>query len=225
MNSETVEDYLKAIYELQELEDRAKTSRLAEKLGVTAGTVTEMLKRLSLTDSPLVTYKHHHGVQLTAMGKNAALDIIRRHRLLETFLHDVLGLSWEEVHREAEVLEHHISKRVTDAIESLLNLPQFDPHGEPIPDRRGKLPAISETRLSDVRIGESVKIIRVQPYRDDLLPYLNDLGIGIDTIGVVIEKAPMNGPISIQIGKADKTVTRILGRNIADHLFVDVLNK
>ncbi len=225
MNSETVEDYLKAVYELQELEGRAKTSRLAEKLCVTPGSVTEMLKRLSHSDSPLIVYKHHQGAKLTDRGRVAALDIIRRHRLLETFLFNILGLSWEEVHKEAEVLEHHISKRVTDAIEDLLNLPQVDPHGEPIPDRRGKLPNVSETRLSDAKIGDAIRIIRVHPYSDDLLPYLNDLGIGIDTIGVVTEKAPMDGPISIKIGKADKTETHALGRNIADYLFVDMLEK
>ena len=181
MNSETVEDYLKAIYVLEEKEGRAKTSALAAQLGVTAGSVTDMLKRLSAAETKLLTYKHHHGARLTSRGKKVALDVIRRHRLLETFLHDILNLKWGEVHAEAEILEHHISGRVTDAIDRLLDHPQFDPHGEPIPGKDGQLPQVAQQKLTEIDIGLTVRIVRVDPFREDLLTYLDSLGIGIHT--------------------------------------------
>ncbi len=223
MNSETVEDYLKAIYELQAKEGRAKTSHLADKLGVTAGSVTEMLRRLARTTPQLVVYKQHHGVRLTARGQKIALNVVRRHRLLETFLHQVLKLSWDEVHREAEVLEHHVSERVTDALDELLKRPAYDPHGEPIPDRTGSLPTVSDQMLSEVAIGKSVRIVRVQPHKEELLQYLDSMGIGIDTRAVVVEKAPFDGPISLRIGTGRSRHDCALGRGVTDHLFVEVL--
>ncbi len=123
-----------------------------------------MLKRLSAMQPSLLTYRHHRGVQLTAAGRKAVLDIIRRHRLLETFLHRILGLPWDQVHKEAESLEHHVSVRVTDALEELLQHPKTDPHGEPIPARDGSLPSPTfKNRLSMVPIGETVKIAAVHP--------------------------------------------------------------
>lgn len=223
MKSETVEDYLKAIFQLQEKEGRAKTSRLAAKLGLAAGTVTEMLQRLSRTQPRLLDYRQHQGVRLTAEGRAAALDVIRRHRLLETFLHDILGLSWDEVHPEAEALEHHLSTRVTEALEDLLRRPEYDPHGEPIPDRHGILPAVSHRKLSEVDVGQSARIVRVQPIKSDLLRYLDDIGIGIDTVVKVVAKAPLDGPISLLIGEGPSAKSFALGRNIADHLFVEAV--
>lgn len=223
MRSGTVEDYLKAIYELQVKEGRAKTSMLAEKLGVTAGSVTDMLRRLSESSPRLLTYKHHYGVQLTAKGEKAALDVIRRHRLLETFLHQVLGLTWDEVHREAEILEHHISERVTEAISQVLEHPRFDPHGEPIPSKQGDIPTVSQKRLSDIEVGTAIRIVRVRPFKDGLLSYLDEIGIGIDTTGTVIAKAPLEGPVTLRVDQGGKTSDHTLGRGVTDHLFVDVL--
>ena len=223
MNSETVEDYLKAIYVLQAKEGRAKTSSLAKQLGLSAGSVTDMIKRLAAADSNLVTYRQHHGVRLTVVGEREALDIIRRHRLLETFLHQVLGLTWGEVHAEAEKLEHHVSPRVTDAIDGFLAHPRFDPHGEPIPAKNGKLPNITHHKLTDSKVGVAVRIVRVDPFREDLLPYLDSLGIGIDSQVIVIEKAPLGGPITLRVvDRADRAVCSI-GRNASDHVFVDTL--
>ena len=223
MTSETVEDYLKAIYVLEEKEGRAKTSALAKQLGVTAGSVTDMLKRLSSADTKLLSYKHHYGVRLTARGKKAALDVIRRHRLLETFLHDVLGLKWGEVHPEAERLEHHLSDRVTDAIDKLLHYPQFDPHGEPIPGKDGQLPSLTHLKLTSAEIGASLRIVRVDPYQEDLLPYLDSLGIGIQSNIIITEKAPFEGPISLRIAGKKPDAVCSLGRNVTDHVFVEPL--
>jgi len=222
MNSDTVEDYLKAIYELQAKTGKAKTSQLAEKLSITAGSVTEMLKRLSRNRPDWIVYKHHHGVRLTEAGQIAALSVIRRHRLLETFLHDVLDLAWSEVHPEAEALEHHLSPRVTDALEKLLDSPRFDPHGEPIPDRNGRLPPSSEQRLSEIPAGTTVRIVRVEPQRNTLLNYLDQLGIGIDTTLVVVDKAPLNGPITVRVANGGNRRNQALGREVSDALFVSL---
>lgn len=222
MKSETVEDYLKAIYELQTEAGKAKTSQLAEKLNITAGSVTEMLKRLSRTRPEWIRYQHHRGARLTKEGQIAALGVIRRHRLLETFLHDVLKLTWSEVHAEAEALEHHLSPRVTDALETFLEHPRFDPHGEPIPDRNGRLPLLSEQRLSDVPAGTPVRVVRVEPQRNALLNYLDQLGIGIDTALVVVEKAPLNGPVTVRVAEGGNRRDHALGREVADALFVSI---
>ena len=224
MRSNAVEDYLKAIYTLQETEGRAKTSRLAKKLGVTAGSVTDMLKRLSALTPRLLTYRHHQGARLTAAGRKAALAVIRRHRLLETFLYEVLDLPWNAVHREAEILEHHISDRVTDAIDQKLNFPSRDPHGEPIPDKNGKLPPIAQQCLSDLEEGASFRVARVQQPSDDLLDYLNTIGIGIDTTATVTGKASFEGLITLRVLAGGKNAAATLSRRVSDHLFVERLS-
>ena len=221
MTSSKVEDYLKAIYELEEKEGLAKTTLLAEKLGIQAGTVSEMIKRLSKGSPPLITYKHHHGVRLTAKGKKAALSVIRRHRLLETFLHETLGLSWDEVHEEAEVLEHHLSERVTNSIDQHLDFPKSDPHGEPIPDREGNIIAQAQMRLSETQEGQIFKIIAVNPISNDLLLYLASLGIGIHSSGSVISKSPLDGLIKFRINQKGTFEEHILGRNVADQIYVE----
>jgi DtxR family transcriptional regulator, Mn-dependent transcriptional regulator len=221
MASSKVEDYLKAIYELEEKEGLAKTTLLAEKLGIQAGTVSEMIKRLSKASPRLITYKHHYGVRLTIRGKKAALGVIRRHRLLETFLHQTLGLSWDEVHEEAEVLEHHISDRVTDSIDRHLNFPGFDPHGEPIPDRAGNISTQSQLSLSEIQEGQIFKIIAVNPVSSEFLLYLENLGIEIHSSGRVISKSPLDGLVKIRINQKSKFNEHTLGSNITDQIYVD----
>ncbi|MEX1325663.1 MAG: metal-dependent transcriptional regulator [Desulfobacterales bacterium] len=221
MTSHKVEDYLKAIYELEEAEGLAKTTLLAEKLGIQAGTVSEMIKRLSKGSPRLITYKHHHGVRLTLKGKKTALGVIRRHRLLETFLHQTLGLSWDEVHKEAEVLEHHLSERVTDSIDRHLDFPKFDPHGEPIPDKEGNIVSPAQINLSDIHERQIFKIIAVNPVSSELLLYLESLGIGIHSSGSVISKSPLDGPIKIRINQKGVFREHTLGRNVTDQIYVE----
>jgi DtxR family Mn-dependent transcriptional regulator len=221
MASDKVEDYLKAIYELEKTEGLAKTTLLAERLGIQAGTVSEMIKRLSKRSPRLITYKHHHGVRLTPKGKKTALGVIRRHRLLETFLYQTLGLSWDEVHKEAEVLEHHLSERVTDSIDRHLDFPKFDPHGEPIPDKRGNIISQAKMSLSDVQERQNFKIIAVNPVSNELLLYLENLGIGIHSSGSVLSKSPLDGPIKIRINQKNTSEEHILGRHVADQIYVE----
>jgi DtxR family Mn-dependent transcriptional regulator len=221
MQSGPVEDYLKAIYELEEKTGIARTTLLAEKLGIKAGTVSAMIKRLSKARSPLITYKHHHGVRLTSKGKKAALSVIRRHRLLETFLHRSLDLSWDEVHAEAEVLEHHLSDRVADAMDRHLGFPRFDPHGEPIPQSDGTIIDRSSRRLSEMEERTEFRIVRVVPESDELLIYLDSLAIGIGAFGSVLSKAPLHGPITIGMKVGDQTTEHSLARHVADLIYVD----
>ena len=224
MQSETVEKYLKTIYEIQQPGGRVKTTILAQTLGVTAGSVTDMIKRLSQVRPKLVSHELHKGVALTPRGKKIALSVIRKHRLLETFLNRVLGFSWDEVHHEAENLEHHISDRLTDAIAEYLNHPQYDPHGDPIPQKDGKLKAEKFQSLAATPVGESVKIARVRHTDAKMLRYLDELGIHLETIVTVVEKAPFKGPVSIRVGPQRQAPVRTLGVNVADEIMVGPLS-
>src|SRR6202051_934109 len=148
-NSESTDDYLKAILELSGPDDNPVASNaLAERLGVRAASVSGMLQKLSVARSSFVLYKRHHGVRLSPSGRKRALEIVRHHRLLERFLHDVLDYSWEEVHEEAERLEHFISEKLEDRIAAKLGDPDTDPHGHLIPERSGALPSREEVLLS-----------------------------------------------------------------------------
>lgn len=225
MQSETVEKYLKTIYEIQQHDARVKTTTLAQTLGVTAGSVTDMIKRLSTVRPKLVSHELHKGVALTPRGKKVALSVIRRHRLLETFLNRVLGFSWDEVHDEAENLEHHISDRLTDAIAEYLNHPQYDPHGDPIPEKDGKVKADDYRSLASTPVGESVRIARVHHNDAELLRYLDQLEIRLETIVTVVEKAPFKGPLSIRVGAQPNAPIKTLGINVADDIMVEPISE
>ncbi len=222
MASRAQEDYLKAIYELEEKAGIAKTTKLAEKLGIRAATVTEMVQRLSREIPRLITYQSHQGVRLAPAGKKRALAIIRRHRLLETFLHTTLGLNWDEVHEEAEVLEHHLSQRVTEALDRHLGFPKFDPHGEPIPNHDGDMADRSRLRLSEIQEGDHFTIFSVDPISGEFLGYLEGIGIGIRTSGRLLANNRQNGSISILIDGPESSKERILDRDIADNIFVEL---
>ena len=223
MTTKVREDYLKAIYGLETATGVAKTTHLANKLAVSAATVSEMIRRLSSERPKLISYKSHHGVRLTPKGKRVALDVIRRHRLLETFLNQVLGLEWDEVHAEAEVLEHHLSERVTEAIDQFLDYPQFDPHGEPIPDRSGIMPASHHMPLTDADAGQHFKVVGVMPVSSELLQYLAGIGIGIGTTGVVLSKAPLEGPVVVQIGPDAANTQHSIGRKVSDRIRIEMM--
>ncbi len=221
MASRAQEDYLKAIYELEETAGIAKTTKLAAKLGIRAATVSEMIQRLSKERPRLVIYKHHQGVRLAPAGKKRALAIIRRHRLLETFLHNTLGLNWEEVHEEAEVLEHHLSQRVTEALDRHLDFPKFDPHGEPIPDKEGNMATHTRMQLTQIKEGQSFIIFSVDPISGEFLGHLAGMGIGIRTSGRLLAKAPLNGPITISIGGPESATEHTISRDITDRIYVE----
>lgn len=213
--SQSVEDYLKAIYKLQQEEDGGvSTSRLATEMAVASASVTNMVKRLS--EMGLVNYESYYGSTLTEAGKKIALEIIRHHRLLELYLKEVMGYSWDEVHDEAEKLEHHISEQFEDKIAELLNDPRFDPHGDPIPTKDGKMPTIRVYPLSDVNENEMFVIQQVKDQDPELLRYLEKQGLIPGVKLKVVNREPFKGPLTLQV--EDKEMT--IGHKIAENIFV-----
>ncbi len=215
--SQSVEDYLKAIYKLQgEKEDGSgvSTTQLAKKMEVANASVTNMLKRLA--DMGLVNYESYYGTRLTESGNKIALEMIRHHRLLELYLKEMLGYSWDEVHEEAEKLEHHISEQFEDKIAEMLNHPTVDPHGDPIPTKDGKMPSVRSNKLTKVKEGVPQMIKRVKNQSPDLLRYLEKQGLIPGVKVQIISKEPFDGPIKIQV--EEKTTT--IGFSIADDIYV-----
>lgn len=215
--SQSVEDYLKTIYKLEGETPPQKgvsTSRLAEKMGVANASVTNMLKRLS--EMKMVNYESYYGTRLTETGRKIALEIIRHHRLLELYLKEILGYSWDEVHDEAEKLEHHISEQFEDRIAELLNHPTEDPHGDPIPSKDGKMPKIKLKSLHSVPYSTPYIVRRVKNQNPELLRYLEKQGLIPGVKVEVLEKEPFDGPVKIKV--ENQTVT--IANNIAEDIFV-----
>lgn len=203
----SLENYLKAIYHLQGgKEERVKTKSLAQALQISLPSVTGMLK--SLSDEGLLDYQPYRGVILTEAGQSIALRIVRHHRLIETFLVDSLGYSWDEVHQEAEVLEHAVSDKLASRIERYLGYPKFDPHGDPIPDASGTIADEATTNLVRVKANTRVTIVRVHDQSPEFLRYLGGLGLTPDAGATVLEQMPFDGPIRVQCGDREATLSR-----------------
>jgi DtxR family Mn-dependent transcriptional regulator len=219
--TESVDNYLKAIYELQEAHGRVTTTALAERLAIAAPSVTAMLKRLHEMQPAQVKYARHQGAVLTDAGRRRALEIIRHHRLIETFLHRVLQFNWDEVHEEAEKLEHYISERLEDRIAEFLGHPQYDPHGAPIPGKDGALPREIFVPLTDLAQGDAARVVRVNRGPDGLQDYTSGLGI-IPGAHVTLEtRAPFDGPFSVAVGEGKGLTRHALGATVAGHIIVD----
>lgn len=211
-----MEDYLKAIYTLQQQEGGVSTSLLGERLGgFKPGSVTGMLKRLA--ELQLVTYTRYQGVRLTETGQKIALEVIRHHRLLELYLVEALGYSWDEVHEEAEKLEHHISEKFASRIAAHLGYPTFDPHGEPIPTREGTLPNSTDVCLATLPAGTEASIVRVCDQSAERLRYLAKIGLVPGAHIHITRVAPFDGPISIQVANT----IHALDREMAGTIFVE----
>ena len=215
MLSEAVQDYLKTIYTLQEQGGAVSTSALAEAMGVAAASATGMVKKLA--GLKLARHNPYQGVILTKAGEKMALEVIRHHRLLELYLAEALGYSWDKVHAEAERLEHVISEEFEEKIFEALGRPTRDPHGDPIPTKDGTLVAGSHERLSDMEPGATGVIRRVSDRNAEMLRYLALRGLVPDATVQVVEKAPFNGPITVKTGKA----SHVLGRDLASHIHVE----
>ncbi|MCX6139404.1 MAG: metal-dependent transcriptional regulator [Candidatus Kapabacteria bacterium] len=174
--SQNVQDYLKAILQTGK-DESATTTDIASRLEVSPASVTSMLKKLD--EMKLVKHESYKGVVLTHAGRKVALEILRHHRLIETYLAKALGYTWDQVHEEAERLEHHISEEFEDRIARILGDPQYDPHGEPIPTKDGRIPPTTTERLADVESQESVIVRRVHSHDNTMLRLLTTHGIGI----------------------------------------------
>jgi len=210
-------DYLKVTYKLQKQKglDRVSTSAIAEALDLSAASVTNMLKRLS--NMKLINYNPYRGVELTEAGEKVALEVIRHHRLIELYLAEALGYSWDKVDAEAEKLEHSISEEFEDKIDEILGYPTEDPHGDPIPAKDGTLKEMKYDRLSDIEVGQSVEIRRVDDKDPAVLRYLETLGLLPSVVVDVTEVAPFNGPLTVKVNDNKHA----LGRELASNIYVD----
>jgi len=218
MPSETVENYLKAILllDMKSARDSVSTGEIAAALSVSPGTVTSMLKTLS--DANLVNYKSYEGVQLSPSGRKAATHVVRRHRLIELFLVRALELNWDEVHREAEVMEHSVSDHLIDRIDEVLGHPKFDPHGDPIPGADGTFATRQEGALVDCKPGTCFRVVRVTNQDAAFLRYISETGLQLDVKGTVVENRPEAGIMGLSL--AEQRIT--IARESADDILVAV---
>jgi DtxR family Mn-dependent transcriptional regulator len=196
MQSTTTEDYIKRIYTLQIAKGSATTSAIANALSVSDASANDMMKRLS--EHGIVKYFPRKGVQLTKKGKSIALKLVRRHRLWEMFLHKFLGYAWDEIHDEAEQLEHVTSDALEERIDKALGYPTVDPHGDPIPTVEGELPNILYTTLDKCSINFSGMIIRVSDESPEALQYFKKAGLELNTKFEIIERITFDGSIIIK---------------------------
>jgi len=195
--SEPAEMYLETVYRLTDTEGSAKTSAIAKSLGVSLGAVTNTLA--SLERQGLVRRRAYRGVELTSRGEAAALQVLRKHRLAERLLSEVLGMKWTDVHEIACRLEHAITDDVTDALERLLKNPKTCPHGNPIPNAAGKIKATGVQMLTELKPGQEAILESIAPESSELLRYLASLGLTPGVRVQVEEKAPFNGPVIVNV--------------------------
>jgi DtxR family Mn-dependent transcriptional regulator len=212
----TIENYVKAIYQAcaRQGNGPAATGQLASALGVSPGTVTSMLKTLS--ESELAEYTPYEGVRLTDSGRALALRVLRRHRLIELFLVQTLKLSWDEVHEEAEHMEHAVSDRLIDRIDQFLGFPTTDPHGDPIPKADGTVASGSDRNLAEWSVGVPFRLVRVLEQTPEFLRYLSEIGLPLGTEGVVRVNRPEAGVVTVSLDQVDAT----LSRQVAEKLLV-----
>ncbi|HEY2789601.1 MAG TPA: metal-dependent transcriptional regulator [Gaiellales bacterium] len=215
MVSESAQDYLKAIWKLERTGDMSTTA-LADALGVSPASATAMLKKLATLG--LVVHERYHGATLTPAGERMALEVVRHHRLLELYLMEALGLSWDQVHEEAERLEHHLSDQLESHIDRALGFPTRDPHGDPIPSPELLLQSDELVCLSDLEAGSMTVVRRVPDGDPELLRYLATLGLVPAEEVTVVDRAPFDGPVTVEV----RGTRHAIGRSLAAQIEVGV---
>lgn len=217
--SAPVEDYVKAIYALTLGPDQAaSTSQVAERLGLTAGSVSMMVRRMDAAG--LAEHVPYRGVRLTATGRRLALGVIRRHRLLELFLAQSLDIPWEDVHRYADALEHAASDELIELIAAKLGDPVADPHGDPIPNRRLEVDDRTQPTIADLTAGQRGRVVRVSDSEPQMLRYLTEQGIGIGAELLLVDRQPFDGPCLVRLSDEQD---RSLGIRLAQAIHVERL--
>ena len=214
MITQAIQDYLKIIFKLTNNGKTVSTNAIAERLQISQASVTGMIKKLS--DLKLTTHRPYYGVELTQTGRKIALEIIRHHRLLELYLAEALGYSWDRVHDEAEKLEHVISEEFEDKMAKILGNPTADPHGAPIPSKDGLIEERTLECLSVIDVGQKVQVKEVSDKDPEMLRYLGDIGIFPDVMIDVMEKAPFGGPLLIKVAGKEYN----LGERLTDNILV-----
>ena len=217
----SIEDYLKAIYELERADGVAATSEIAKRLGFAPPSVTGMVRRLAALE--LITHERYRGVTLTASGRRAALGMLRRHRIIEAYLSRALGYPWDRVHDEAERLEHAASDELIDRMATAIGEPAVDPHGSPIPTREGALREVPQRMLAEQPVGERTRVSSVSDDDPEMLRYCATLAIRPGATVTVVERAPFDGPIVVEVGgTAGKPgVRHAVGSTLARAVYVD----
>jgi DtxR family Mn-dependent transcriptional regulator len=213
--SESAQNFLKAMFALQQGEARVTTNTLAESLGMKAPSITDMAQRL--TEAGLLDYQKYQGMILTEAGRALALKIIRRHRLIELYLVNELGYALHEVHDEAENLEHAVSDRFIEAIAARLDDPVTDPHGDPIPTANGEIAQRDLARLSEWPLEQPAIVARIKSADQGMLQYILDHGFRLEALVQVTAREPFNGPLTAQVDGA----TQVIGTQVADCILVE----
>ena len=219
MITHAMEDYLKTVYLLQEGQEKVSTSAIAQQMEVSAASVTGMVRKLAAMG--LLDYASYQGVELTEGGKKIAQEIIRHHRLLELYLVEIMGFTWDKVHDEADKLEHVISEEFEERMSEALGHPTTDPHGHTIPAKDGALQEVTYETLTEVDAGSSVTVQHVNDNNPEMLRYLDRLGILPGTIVHVVAQEPFNGPLRLRIDRTEHFV----GREVAGNVFVSPIKK
>ncbi len=207
--SEAIEDFLKAVYMIQRGQERVPTSALAEMLKISPSSASEMAKKLARAH--LVEHEPYRGVRLTQGGRRVALEIIRNHRLLELFLVRTLGYGWDEVHEEAERLEHAVSERLIQRIAEFLGHPRFDPHGDPIPDPTGDIHYRDLIPLAEYSPAHTGRVARLSDQSPEMLRYLAEKGLTVGATVEVLKADPFDGPLTLRVNGNEQ----VIGVNVA----------
>lgn len=211
--SEAIEDYAKAIFALERRGGgEVSNSALAERVGVAPASVSAMLKRM--VAHGLVEHEPYRGVKLTAAGRRIALEVLRHHRLIESYLSDALGMPWDRVHAEAEVLEHYISEELEERIADALGHPSVDPHGDPIPDAELAMEGAAGVPLAELEPGVRATLSRVSDADPELLRYLDERGIGLGVELVVVERDPLGGSLLVEVAGVPHPLGERLARRV-----------
>lgn len=219
MENISKEDYLSVIYKFRDESGEIKPNLIAESLQISNAAVTDMLRKLS--KDGFVIYRKYKGIKLTSEGEAYAKNMIRRHRIWETFLHQVLRMPWDKVHDEAEKLEHSSSDELVNRIEEFLNYPESDPHGYPIPDRKGKIPKHKNAiAISELNKNDKVEVIRVNDTHKGMLGYISKIGIELGKEIIIKDILKFDGSILIQINSKEVNISR----KIASNIFVEKIS-
>lgn len=218
-HSKSVEDFLKAVYGLQQRMERVSTNALADVLEISAPSVTDMARRM--VDTGLVDYRKYYGVRLTTQGEEVALRIIRRHRLIELYLVEELGYQLHEVHEEAEKLEHAVSDRFIEAIATKLGDPLVDPHGDPIPATDGTMTDAETVPLTELPDGQVGKISRLLSNSSEMLQHMIERDFKLGAEVQIVTRDPFDGPITVNVDGEE----RIIGHNVAVCILVETPNQ
>lgn len=213
MKNVSKEDYLSVIYKSADDKGEIKANQIAESLNISAAAVTDMLRKLS--KDGYVNYKRYKGTKLTKSGEDYARSMVRRHRIWELFLHQIVGLPWDKVHNEAHNLEHSASDELINKMEEMLDFPEYDPHGDPIPDKNGKLPKTkSGVPLNSIEPGNKVKVNRVHDFDSGFLQYISKIGIELNKEITVIESLEFDNSILVKIDKKETNLSSTVAANI-----------